>query len=114
MAQLMPLSLASVKSRLVLPFGYRLTRVVPEKEPLNGCVCRDVNSRVEIRNSRVSIETRDFARVCTFYWSDQSWIASRGAKGEGRSPAGIPSCFRLMRGPHRSIDTAGCGVSETS
>ena len=33
------LSLASIKSRLVLPFGYRLTRVVPEKGPLNGCVC---------------------------------------------------------------------------
>ena len=37
MAQLMP-SLASVKSRLVLPFWYRLTRVVPEKGPLNGRV----------------------------------------------------------------------------
>ena len=33
------LSLASVKSWLVLPFWYRLTRVVPEKGPLNGCVC---------------------------------------------------------------------------
>jgi len=33
------LSLASVKSRLVLPFWYRLTRVVPEQGPLNGCVC---------------------------------------------------------------------------
>ena len=33
------LSLASVKSRLVLPFWYRLTRVVPGKGPLNGCVC---------------------------------------------------------------------------
>jgi len=33
------LSLASVKSRLVLPFWYQLTRVVPDKEPLNGCVC---------------------------------------------------------------------------
>ena len=33
------LSLASVKSRLVLPFWYRLTRVVPEKGPLNECVC---------------------------------------------------------------------------
>ena len=33
------LSLDSVKSRLVLPFWYRLTRVVPEKGPLNGCVC---------------------------------------------------------------------------
>ena len=33
------LSLASVKSRLVLSFWYRLTRVVLEKGPLNGCVC---------------------------------------------------------------------------
>ena len=29
-------SLASVKSRLVLPFWYRLTRVVPDKGPLNA------------------------------------------------------------------------------
>jgi len=33
------LSLTSVKSRLVLSFWYRLTRVVPNKGPLNGCVC---------------------------------------------------------------------------
>ena len=33
------LSLASVKSRLVLLFWYRPTRVVLEKGPLNGCVC---------------------------------------------------------------------------
>ena len=33
------LSLASVKSRLVLPFWYWLTWVDPEKGPLNGCVC---------------------------------------------------------------------------
>ena len=33
------LSLASVKSKLVLPFWYRLARVVPDKGPLNGCVC---------------------------------------------------------------------------
>jgi len=43
MAQLMPLplnvSLGSVKSRLVLPFWYRLTRVVPDKGPLSGCMC---------------------------------------------------------------------------
>jgi len=43
MAQLIPLpslSLASVKSRSVLPFWYWLTRVVPDKGPLNSvCVC---------------------------------------------------------------------------
>ena len=33
------LSLASVISRLVLPFWYRLTRSVPDKGPLNRCVC---------------------------------------------------------------------------
>jgi len=33
------LSLASVKSRLVLPFWYRLTWVVLAKGPLNVCVC---------------------------------------------------------------------------
>jgi len=31
-------TLASVKSRLVLPFWYWLTRVVPDKGPLNGSV----------------------------------------------------------------------------
>ena len=32
------LSLASLKSRLIWPFWYRLTQVVPEKGPLNVCV----------------------------------------------------------------------------
>ena len=38
------LSLVPIKSRLVLPFWYRLTRVVPEKGPLNGwCVCNSMS-----------------------------------------------------------------------
>ena len=43
MVQLMPLhpqtpsSLASFKSRLVLPFWYRLAQVILEKRRLNGC-----------------------------------------------------------------------------
>ena len=32
-------SLVPVKSRSVLPLWYWLTRVVPDKGPLNGCVC---------------------------------------------------------------------------
>ena len=40
------LSLASVKSRLVLRFWYRLIWVVPDKGPLNGCVCVCVNCTV--------------------------------------------------------------------
>jgi len=45
------LSLASVKSRLVLPFWYRLTRLVPDKGPLNGCVCDDLLYKLQ-RQSR--------------------------------------------------------------
>ena len=37
--QLHSLSLPPIKSRLVLPFWYQLTRVVPDKWPLNGWVC---------------------------------------------------------------------------
>ena len=46
MAQLMPLpllSLASVKSRLVYLSGIGSPGVIPEKGPLNGCVCVCVN-----------------------------------------------------------------------
>ena len=51
MAQLMPLplSLASVKSRLVLPLWYWPTWVVPEKGPLNVCVCVCVHVRACMR-----------------------------------------------------------------
>jgi len=38
-----------VKSRLVLPFWYRLTQVVPEKGPLNVCVRVRVRVRVHVR-----------------------------------------------------------------
>ena len=51
MAQLMPLPLTVScfsKSRLVLPFWYRPTWVVPEKGPLNGCVCVCVCAKLEL------------------------------------------------------------------
>ena len=46
------MSLASVKSRLVSPFWYRLTGVVPDKGPLNGCVCVCVCDSFPIASSR--------------------------------------------------------------
>ena len=52
MAQLMPLPLTVScfsKIQLGLPFWYRLTRVVPEKGPLNRCVCacsRNVSAKI--------------------------------------------------------------------
>ena len=38
----------TVKSRLVLPFWYQLTWVVPEKGPLNVCVCVCVRACVRV------------------------------------------------------------------
>jgi len=52
MVQLMPLSLtiSSVKSRLVLPFWYRLTWVVPEKGPLKWvCVPFSCQRRINVK-----------------------------------------------------------------
>ena len=46
------LSLAPVKSRLVFPFWYRLTWVVPDKGPLNGCVCVCSGSKVSLGTSQ--------------------------------------------------------------
>ena len=47
------LCLASVKSRLVLPFWYRPTWVVPEKGPLNGCVCVSYKFTTESTSERI-------------------------------------------------------------
>ena len=58
-AQLMPLSLASAKSRLVLPFWYWLTWVVPGIGPLNRCVCVCVCRQHHI----------DIARAHSFPWA---------------------------------------------
>ena len=52
------LSLASVKSRLVLPFWYRPIWVVPEKGPLNGCMY--VSCMYSITLSDASLWLPDF------------------------------------------------------
>ena len=60
MVQLMPVhlktpsSLASFKSRLVLPFLYRVTQVVLEKRPLNGCSSCGISSSTSSRSSSSS------------------------------------------------------------
>jgi len=75
-AQLMPhchshsLSLASVKSRLVLPFWYRLTRVVPDKGPFSGCVCDCVFFYFSVEVvllliNRCSSESKEFYLPCS-------------------------------------------------
>jgi len=57
------LSLASLKSRLVIPFGYRLTWVVSEKGPLNGCVCVSVCLTTRYRDSVSDTKLYDGFRI---------------------------------------------------
>ena len=55
MAQLMPLPLTVScfsKIQIGLPFWYRLTRVVPDKDPLNVCVCVCVRARAQCSNAK--------------------------------------------------------------
>ena len=48
-----------ISPRLVLPFWYRLTRVVPEKWLLNGCVC-------SCQTSYLKVYQTDLRQICRF------------------------------------------------
>ena len=61
------LSLASVKSRLVLPFWYRLTQVVPDKGPLSGYMLAGLVAP-SVKNWNISLE-QSFTAKCMY--SDQ-------------------------------------------
>jgi len=67
-------SLASVKSRLVLPFWYRLTRVNPVKGPLNVCVC------VSVVHKKTTTETKlvGFGTYCSFLKGPASVVLITG------------------------------------
>ena len=58
------LSLASVKSRLVLPLWYRLTRVVLEKGPIYGCTCCTVIGKILTDTSRRAVCLRSSRASC--------------------------------------------------
>ena len=74
-----PLSFASVKSRLVLPFWYWLTWVVPDKGPLNGCVCVCVsNSGCKLPTvtdscEKYSLGVSNFLVCYQKLWSQSEW-----------------------------------------
>ena len=73
------LSVSSVKSRLVLPFWYQLVRVVPEKGPLNGCVCVLWVRWQEGHPTSTPPPARSFAgipKVC-FWEPSLTWFSSR-------------------------------------
>ena len=62
------LSLASVKSRSVLPFWYRLTWVVPDKGPLNVCSVVCSNNK----DVRYQLRTRGAKYYCPHALSDDN------------------------------------------
>jgi len=72
MVQLMPLhpktpsSLASFRSRLVLPFQYRLSQVVLEKTPLNVCSSSSFSSVQLINFSTVTKRQPSVSKAVSF------------------------------------------------
>jgi len=121
------LSLASVKSRLVLPFWYRLTRLVLEKGPLNRCVCvragnpttRSINqahrhgiidrrlqrkSSVKISHFAVSLSGSRRNRQ-TDRFAETVAETARGSRGRERD--------EVLRGPNDSISARTAKSSTT-
>ena len=80
--------LASVKSRLVLPFWYRPTRVVLEKGPLNGCMCvcvpllmvRRCNGKMSVHPS-VCLSRRSIAPATCSWLAPLTGYLSSSAAG---------------------------------
>ena len=74
-----PSSLALFKSRLVLPFWYRLVHVVLEKRPLNGCssssvvLCRSI-SAVGHRLSMITDSQRSLRVISKWFLSLFSFL----------------------------------------
>jgi len=66
------LSLASVKSRLVLSFWYGPTRVVWDKGPLNGCVCVYSLNNVRIPSSTLSNLSNSSLADCDAHLSQKT------------------------------------------
>ena len=87
------LSLASVKSRLVSTFWYRLTWVVPDKGPLNGCVC------VLLSFNELLAQTGSSGAVFDLEDTPRTKISGQGlgrAKPQPRTPSALaPSCTGL-------------------
>ena len=63
------LSRASVESRLVYPFSYRPTWVVPEKVPLNGYVCVFLLFCITLHSLRCRLLYSGLSVFCWWAWA---------------------------------------------
>ena len=72
----MPLSLASFKSRLVLPFWYQLAQVVLKKRPLNGCSTKNFNVTLGPKFINISWSVAEIRQLNFFKSGDHlsSWF----------------------------------------
>jgi len=92
------LSLASVKSRLVLPLWYWLTWVVLDKGPLNGCVCV-LNWRCQLTQVHLYIMAIKWwlccccVLVCHYHYTEQP---ASGDNPLSRTKGFCSSRFLLM------------------
>ena len=90
------LSLAPVKSSLVLPFWYRLTWVVLDKGPLNGCVCTVQQSVASTRVQGWGDEPRE-PTVRLSDWSELVASYSRMKSAWGWANGGQPILVCYIR-----------------
>ena len=111
------LSLASVKSRLVVPFWYWLTRVVPDKGPLNVCVCVCSASSVSCQHFMLSVGScysyvTGERRRCSVHAAIDGYLLPTGHSAANllQATAAVDRWDRLMDGqtdrrtPNRYID----------
>ena len=97
------LSLASVKSRLVLPYWYRLIWVVPEKTAVKRCVCvwtakqNKCQNVEEMQRSRLVIV--DFIQPAVFLKLPPGWARSYKRKVLGTIAAGFLQAICPSRHP---------------
>jgi len=96
------LSLASVKSRLVLPFWYRFTRVVPDKGPLYVCkrvvceVCADGVSIWMLKDLWLQVNSKRFSVLLTRWAENQLTDSWYGTKLRHSHPLYMNGCQSLL------------------
>ena len=88
------LSLVSVKSRLVLPFQYRLTWVVAEKGPLNRCVW--LRAKKHIMEALCSLVKQIFSSNQFCYYTSQLVMQTKDRETWGHLNDSNPG-FKLPR-----------------
>ena len=88
------LSLASVKSRFVLPFWYRLTWVVPDKGPLNVCVCHTCVHGCRACNTVPTPPGKSWNCVCKI---SRTWKVLENEFGPGNLSARSWNLLAMMR-----------------